>query len=69
VSDNKYGTMFLETEALLAITEEDFAHAARLIEQMLPGERSRLANAADELASLIRQPVKRTLVQWPEDPS
>lgn len=54
MSINKYGTPFVESEALLALQCEDFAHAYRLISQMLPQERYELAVAAERLADACR---------------
>lgn len=47
-----YGTNYTETEALLAVQSEDEDEARRIIDDMLPGERRRLAAAASRLASL-----------------
>jgi hypothetical protein len=47
-----YGTKFVETEALLAVANEDIETAERLLGDMLPGELSRLARDARELAEM-----------------
>ena len=56
-----YGTAFSETEALLAVQaaiddedDEDFAEAQAILDEMLPGELRRLADAARTLERLCR---------------
>jgi len=48
----KYGTDFIESEALLAITQDDWNHARSLVQGLLPNERLELANAAETLAHM-----------------
>lgn len=48
---SKYGTNYLETEALLAAQEGDQEELDRLLAQMLPGELTNLSNAAENLSS------------------
>jgi hypothetical protein len=45
-------TQFAETEALLAILEEDEDEALRILDDMLPGERRWLINRLDRLSLL-----------------
>lgn len=45
----KYGTDFAETEALLAVSQDDAEHLKQLLRGMMPGELSRLVSAANEL--------------------
>lgn len=50
-----YGTPFAETEALLAVQQDDWDEARRIIADMLPGERESLGRAACNLHDIIRQ--------------
>lgn len=51
---NTYGTKFAETEALLAVANEDIETAERILGDMLPGEVDQLAQDARELAEMCR---------------
>jgi hypothetical protein len=48
----KYGTSFTESEALLAIINEDSEHAEKIVNDMLPNERRLLVMACDELSAM-----------------
>jgi soluble cytochrome b562 len=53
-------TPFLETNALLAAQEGQLDEAWRLVQEMYPNERRRLAEACDELSALCqRGPVEK----------
>jgi hypothetical protein len=47
---SKYGTKFQETEALLAVANDDEETVDRILDDMLPGELKRLAEDAENLA-------------------
>jgi hypothetical protein len=49
-------TQFTESNALLAVIEDDLDEARRIIATMLPGERRRLAEHAHKLADLLTEP-------------
>jgi hypothetical protein len=49
-----YGTKFAETEALLAVANEDTETAERILGDMFPGELDQLAQDARELAEMCR---------------
>lgn len=51
----KYGTNFLETEAILAAQEGDEETLKRILDEMLPGELRSLATAADFLSGEARE--------------
>lgn len=53
MSAGKYGTLYVETEALLAAQEGDLAEVQRLVQEMLPGERRELHIACERLMSTI----------------
>ncbi|MBW8792277.1 MAG: hypothetical protein JF597_01335 [Streptomyces sp.] len=48
----QFGTPFQETEALLAVGLEDIEAAEDILRDMLPGELSKLARDAQELAEM-----------------
>lgn len=50
-----YGTSSQESEALLAVQNDDPDYARRILADMLPGELASLANAADQLANMARR--------------
>jgi hypothetical protein len=54
VSGGKYGTNFVESEALLALTVEDETECERLLRDMLPGELAALTGQAQQLADMAR---------------
>lgn len=51
----KYGTPYLESEAILALGADDENHARTLIADMLPGERNALADQANRLVLIVRE--------------
>lgn len=51
--DNKYGTVFLETEALLATVNEDDEYLKEVLAKMLPGELGRLERDLNNLRWVI----------------
>lgn len=55
-------TNFTESNALLAIQDGDEGHAREILEDMLPNELDRLADASERLASLAQRERKRKLV-------
>jgi hypothetical protein len=52
--DGSYGTGFQESNALLAVQNDDIEEAQRVLADMLPGELIALADAAEMLADLAR---------------
>jgi hypothetical protein len=50
---NTYGTNFVESEAILAAQADDADTLARLVADMLPGERRSLALAATSLTNVL----------------
>lgn len=52
--DGSYGTGFQESNALLAVQNDDLEEAHRILADMLPGELESLADAATDLAELAR---------------
>ena len=49
---SKYGTPFVQTEALVAVGNEDHDTAEDILRSMLPGELARLRQNAEELAGM-----------------
>jgi hypothetical protein len=49
---SQFGTPFVETEALLAVANEDTGAAEDILRDMLPGELARLRRDARELAEM-----------------
>ncbi len=52
-TDSRYGTRFVETEALLAVMNGDQRTAYRLISDMLPGERVEFGQQLHLLINLV----------------
>lgn len=55
MSDAEFGTNFTESEALLAVLSGADETAIRLVNDLMPGERSQLARAASRLALIADQ--------------
>lgn len=53
MSAGKYGTPYVESEAILAAQEADLAEVQRLVKDMLPGERRALFAACERLMDVI----------------
>ncbi len=53
MEENTYGTKFVETEALLAVMNDDQRTAYRLISGMLPGERAEFILQLHLLINLV----------------
>ncbi|GGO63032.1 hypothetical protein [Nonomuraea cavernae] len=52
--DRKYGTPYVETEIVAAMTVQDVDHVRALLAQMLPGERRALEHRCMEIAGMIQ---------------
>ncbi len=50
---SKYGTRFLESEAILAAQENDMVYLREMAGELLPGERRMLSNAAQRLMDML----------------
>lgn len=62
-----YGTRFTESEAILAVINDDPYRLAELIEDMLPGEREALAQAAETLHDTLWDVAGRPDWAWRRD--
>lgn len=51
----KYGTNFLETEMVLAVTVEDYDHVWLLINELKPNEKVQFISELEQLVSMIRR--------------
>jgi hypothetical protein len=60
-------TKYVETEALLAALNEDDPELWRLLSEMLPGERARLAKACETVVFALYRLQGRTLPPFPQD--
>ncbi|MGW4639614.1 hypothetical protein ACWEN6_13855 [Sphaerisporangium sp. NPDC004334] len=54
VESRKYGTPYIESEALLAIVNDDVDHARAVLETMSPGERHSLEHHCEEVINIIQ---------------
>ncbi len=52
-TDSRYGTRFIETEALLAVMNDDQRTAYDIAADMLPGERAEFVQQLRTLANML----------------
>jgi len=55
MTTSKYGTTFVESEAILASQADDAVEVERLLGSMLPGERRELSSACYRLLDAITE--------------